>query len=207
MTTLLVTGFGAFPGAPSNPSADIVAQLERFWRGRFARMGVQLVTAVLPVVHAIGPLIDALVAREKPDAIVHLGLAGRRRNVSVETRARNRVTTLKPDARGAFSHHRAQRANARDALPSAWSATRLVAGLRDAGIDAARSIDAGDYVCNAALWRSLEAGAAPAVFIHVPKKSRVRPADMARALAGVLPAMTLRLARGPVRARANSGNK
>ena len=207
MATLLLTAFGAFPGAPSNPSADIIAAIERHWRGRFARMGVRLVTAVLPVVHAIGPLIDALVAREKPDAIVHLGLAGRRRNVSVETRARNLVSTLKPDARGAFSQHRAHRANACAALPSSWSAAQLVAGLREAGIDAARSIDAGDYVCNAALWRSLEAEAAPAVFIHVPKKSRVRPADMARALAGVLPAMTLRLARCSFQARDNTGNR
>ena len=194
MTTLLVTAFGAFPGAPSNPSADIVAELERHWRGRFSRMGVQLVTAILPVVHAIGPLLDALVAREKPDAVVHLGLAGRRRNVSVETRARNLVTTLKPDARGAFS---AQRAHGRGAasLPSTWDAGLLVARLRAAGVDAARSIDAGDYVCNAALWRSLEAGAAPAVFIHVPKKSRAHPADIARALAGVLPSLSLRIAR------------
>ena len=60
MATLLVTAFGAFPGAPHNPSADIVADLERHWRGRFSRMGVKLVTAVLPVFHAIGPLIDAL---------------------------------------------------------------------------------------------------------------------------------------------------
>jgi len=207
MATLLVTAFGAFPGAPSNPSADIVAEIERHWRGRFSRIGVKLVTSVLPVVHAIGPLIDALVAREKPDAIVHLGLAGRRRNVSVETRARNLATTLKPDARGAFSPQRSHRAHARAALPSSWNAARLVARLREAGIDAAPSIDAGDYVCNATLWRSLEADAAPAVFIHVPKKSRVRPADMARALAGVLPAMTLQLARAPRRARANTGTR
>ena len=104
---MLVTAFGPFPGAPHNPSAEILADLERHWRGRFSRMGVKLVTSVLPVVHAIGPLIDACVAREKPDAIVHLGLAGRRRNVTVETRARNMVSTLKPDARGAFAARRA----------------------------------------------------------------------------------------------------
>lgn len=203
MPKLLVTAFGAFPGAPSNPSAEIVADLERFWRGRFSRMGVTLTTSVLPVVHAVGPLIDALVVREKPAAIVHLGLAARRRGVSVECRARNIVTTLKPDARGIFANARTHRARAAVALPGAWDTARLVAGLREAGVDAARSNDAGDYVCNAALWRSLESGAAPAAFIHVPKKSRVRPADMARALAGVLPAMTLRLAR--VRAGACGG--
>lgn len=194
MAILLVTAFGAFPGAPSNPTDEIVAELERCWRGRFSRMGVKLVTAVLPVVHAIGPLIDALVAREKPDAIVHLGLAARRRSVTVEARARNRASTLKSDARGAFAAGRAH-GPAVASLPSGWDAALLAARLRAARIDADVSNDAGDYVCNAALWRSLEAGAAPAVLIHAPKKSRVPPAEIARALAGLLPAMTLRIAR------------
>lgn len=194
MTTLLVTAFGPFPGAPTNPSADIVAELERYWRGRFSRMGVKLVTAVLPVVYAIGPLLDALVAREKPDAIVHLGLAARRRCVTVETRARNIVSRLKPDAQGAFASSRAHLTSAGASLPVGWDAGRLVAGLRHAGLDAHASNDAGDYICNATLWRSLETGA-PAVFIHVPKKSRAAPAEVARALAGVLPAMALRIAR------------
>ena len=205
MATLLVTAFGAFPGAPHNPSADIVADLERHWRGRFSRMGVKLVTAVLPVVHAIAPLIDALVAREQPDAILHLGLAARRRNVTVETRARNIATTIKPDARGAFATQRAQNGRAAS-LRASWDTTLLVARLRSSGIDAAGSIDAGDYVCNAALWRSLEAEAAPAVFVHVPKKSRAAPADIARALAGVLPGMTLRIARRHRTARARAGS-
>lgn len=136
MATLLVTAFGAFPGAPSNPSREILADLERHWRGRFSRMGVRLVTAVLPVVHAVAPLVDALVAREAPDAIVHLGLAARRRGVNVECRARNRATMLKPDARGAFARTRAHRAGAPASLPTAWDAPRLVAGLRAEGVDA-----------------------------------------------------------------------
>ena len=206
MATLLVTAFGAFPGAPHNPSADIVADLERHWRGHFSRMGVKLVTAVLPVVHAIAPLIDALVAREQPDAILHLGLAARRRNVTVETRARNIATTIKPDARGAFVAKRRRSAASTDSLRVSWDTTLLVARLRSSGIDAAGSIDAGDYVCNAALWRSLEAEAAPAVFVHVPKKSRAAPADIARALAGVLPGMTLRIARRHRTARARAGS-
>lgn len=206
MATLLVTAFGAFPGAPQNPSAEIVADLDRYWRGRFSRMGVSLVTAVLPVVHAVGPLVDALVAREKPDAIVHLGLAGRRRNVTVESRARNVASTIKPDAHGAFAVTRAQNGLYAASLRSSWDTALLVARLRSAGVDAAGSIDAGDYVCNAALWRSLETGAAPAVFVHVPKKSRAAPSELARALAGILPAMTLRIVRGrrPARKLAES---
>jgi pyroglutamyl-peptidase len=195
MATLLVTAFGAFPGAPHNPSTEIVTLLDRLWRPRFARMGVRLVTAVLPVVHAIATHLDALVAQTKPDAILHLGLAGQRRRVSVETRARNVVSPLRPDAHGRYAATRSNLMAGAPFLRSEWPSARLLATLRANGVDAELSIDAGDYVCNATLWRSLETRVAPAIFLHVPKKRRVAPEKMATALARVLPGMTLELAR------------
>lgn len=193
MPVLLVTAFGPFPGAPFNPSAEILADLARRWRPRFASAGVKLVTALLPVAHAIAPHLDALIEREKPDAVLLLGLAGARRQASVETRAANRISPLRPDAAGRF-------ASARGLGPlafrrSGWDASALAAALRRQGVRAGLSNDAGDYVCNAALWGALAAGKAPAIFIHVPKKRRLAPARMARALAAVLPAAALRLSR------------
>ena len=195
MKTLLVTGFGAFPGAPSNPSAEIVRRLERDWRPTFRRAGVRLATAILPVVYGIAPQLDALVAREKPDAIVHLGLAGRRRRLCVEMRAANVASTVKPDSRGKFLHRRALAAGGAPFRRSAWNARRTVAALRLQGVDTTLSIDAGDYVCNATLWRSLGASGTPAIFIHVPGKRRIAPVRIASALARTLPAATSRLLR------------
>jgi len=206
MTTLLVTAFGAFPGAPSNPSEEVARLLGRVWRARFSRVRIRLVTAVLPVVHAIAPHLDALIAREKPDAIVHLGLAGGRRRISVETRARNRASVVKPDAHGAFGKRHTLSDNAPSHLRSPPVAARLVALFRAAGFDAQRSSDAGDYVCNATLWRSLETNMAPALFVHLPKKRHAAPQEVAAALARILPAITFDLARGHVgRRRANPG--
>ena len=160
--------------------------LRRDWRTKFARAGIRLATAVLPVVHAIGPHLDSLVAREKPDAVVHLGLAGSRRRVCVETRARNRSSSLKHDAGGRCSSMSSLQPRAA-ARRSTWDAGRLAAALRAQEIDAALSNDAGDYVCNATLWHSLRSGAVPAIFIHVPKKRRLAPARLAAALAKLLP--------------------
>lgn len=204
MTTLLVTAFGAFPGAPSNPSEEVARLLGRIWCARFARVKIRLVTAILPVVHAVAPHLDALVARERPDAIVHLGLAGGRRRISVEMRARNRASVLKPDAHGIFGARHVLSEDARSHLRSPPIAARLVAKLHAAGLDAQPSLDAGDYVCNATLWRSLEAGASPAVFIHLPKKRHAAPRKVATALARILPAVTVELARSQAaRRRAN----
>lgn len=194
MATLLVTAFGAFPGAPHNPSEQIMRLLQRDGRRAFARAGLRLTTAVLPVAYDIAPHLDALVAREKPDAILHLGLAARRRQVSIEMRARNRVTTVKPDAFGRHAQFHAYRSG-RSHRRSTWNARRLRAALRRERIDASVSQDAGDYVCNATLWRSLEVDRAPAIFVHVPDKRRLPPSRMAVALARILPGATRRALR------------
>lgn len=148
--TVLVTGFGAFPGAPCNPTERVVADLRRE-RARFGRLGLDLRCAVLPVCFAeLQPRLEALTAAHRPDAILLLGVAGRRRCVSVETRAVNRANPLHPDAAG---HSPAQVlvAGGPHELAATFPCGQILAALDAAGIDAELSRWAGDYVCNAAL--------------------------------------------------------
>lgn len=171
--SVLVTGFGAFPGARANPTLAILAGLERH-RARLARLGIELRCAVLPVVYdAVEPALRAAIGNSKPDTILHLGLAGRRRTITIETRAKNRAGPLHPDA-----SRRAPRQvlapGAAHLLRATWPAARLRAALAPHG--ARLSIDAGDYVCNATLYGSLAAGLAPRVgFLHVPRPRARRP--------------------------------
>jgi pyroglutamyl-peptidase len=190
--TILVTGFSAFPGAPVNPSAAIVMRLLRRHAGRLRLRGIRLETAVLPVVYdAVTRELEELVARTRADAIVHLGLASRRKQVSVEARAMNRVTTLHPDAAKRRAAAHAVRAGGLPALRSPLATPSLVTLMRRAGVPTQLSIDAGDYVCNQTLYTSLASDGAPAVFIHVPRLTgkRHEPADDAAA-AITLPALT-----------------
>ena len=160
--TLLVTGFGRFPGARRNPTLEILAGLERH-RARLARLGVDLRCLVLPVVFGgIEPALRAAVAEAEPDVILHLGLAGRRHGISVETRAINRAGPLHPDAARRRPSQRLT-LGAPDILRSTFPAVRIRAAIERAGVDADLSIDAGDYVCNATLYRSLAAGLAQQV--------------------------------------------
>jgi pyroglutamyl-peptidase len=190
--TILVTGFSAFPGAPVNPSAAIVMRLLSRHARRFRLHGIELQTAVLPVVYdEVARELEELVARTQPDAIVHLGLASRRKQVSVETRAVNRITTLHPDAAKRRAAARAVRAGGLPALRSPLATPSLVTLMRRTGVPTQLSIDAGDYVCNQTLYTSLASGGAPAVFIHVPRLTgkRLEPDDDAAA-AITLPALT-----------------
>jgi pyroglutamyl-peptidase len=190
--TILVTGFSAFPGAPVNPSAAIVMRLLRRHTRRLRLHGIRLETAVLPVVYdAVMRELEELVARTRPDAIVHLGLASRRKQVSVETRAVNRVTMLHPDAAKRRAAAHAVRAGGLPALRAPLATPSLVTLMHRTGVPTHLSIDAGDYVCNQTLYTSLASGGAPAVFIHVPRLTgkRHEPDDDAAA-AITLPALT-----------------
>jgi pyroglutamyl-peptidase len=171
MLTLLVTGFGPFPGAPTNPSSAIVEALGRAPARRLARLGVKLVTARLPVVFAELPIaLAALLAETKPDAILHIGLAGRRKKLGVELKARNRLTRLFPDAARALPAARHVVAQApefrRARLPVAQLARVLGAEI---------SRDAGAYVCNQTLYLSLGEDIPLVGFVHIPRPRGRRP--------------------------------
>jgi len=118
-------------------------------------------------------LLDKLDTETATDAILHFGLAGGRKNVTVETRARNRVSRLHADTGGcrpaAYSLVAEGPASPRVQIPTA----QIVAQLRRAGITARLSQDAGNYVCNAALYHSVTAShRLPVGFIHIPWPKR-----------------------------------
>ncbi len=173
MLTVLATGFGAFPGARHNPSADLMVALERR-KARFAGFGIKLETRVLPVLYAeIAPRLAKLAAEVKPRAILHFGLAGQRKLISIETRAFNRVSLVAPDAGGAQAREFRLVPKGAAILQAHVPAAQILAALRCAGIASYLSRDAGTYLCNAALYHSLAAPEPPYVgFIHIPWPAR-----------------------------------
>jgi len=176
--TILITGFGPFPGAPFNPTGPLVQALGR------RRAGVRRIAHVFSTSYAaVDRELPALIARERPDIVIMFGLAQRTRHLRIETCARNRLSRLHVDVTGrmpaastiapAGPAMRAMRAPAR----------RLVAAVRGAGVSAALSRDAGSYLCNYLCWRASEAARRPrgprlVTFVHVPN---VRPAALIKA--------------------------
>jgi pyroglutamyl-peptidase len=174
--TILITGFGPFPGAPFNPTGALVTELAR--RRIPALRHIRRVAHVFHTSYeAVDRELPALLARERPDALLMFGLAPRRRQIRIETRARNALTGTVPDASGHVPAAGMIVAGARAALSLRAPAQRLVAAVRAAGTPAALSSDAGSYLCNYLCWRASEAaehgGLALVAFVHVPG---VRPA-------------------------------
>ncbi len=161
---VLVTGFGPFPGVRVNPSAALAWRLAR--SRRLQRAGIDIAAAELRTAYAdmdaaLPPLI------KRADIVLMLGVAARRKWLSVEQRGVNHASRTAPDAGGKSAPLSSRGAHVRT---SRAPLAACLAALRSARLPARRSIDAGRYLCNASYYRGLAQARAGAtvLFVHVP---------------------------------------
>ena len=187
---VLITGFGPFPGAPFNPTGPLVARLLRLRRPALSE--VELAGHIFPVTYgAVDRELPELLAGYRPQALLMFGLASRTPFLRIETRARNAVTTLWPDA----DHTRVRKGSIApdtDATMFGPHTAKLLRTAKATGIDARASRDAGSYLCNYLSWRAIEAvsvgdGPRLAAVVHVPLLAR----DGARQRKGAIHRVTL----------------
>ncbi|MCS0494236.1 peptidase C15 [Ancylobacter sp. MQZ15Z-1] len=166
---ILITGFGRFPGAPANPSGPLARAL-----ARSRRLGVARAEAlVLPTLWDEAARFAQTLDRLDPDIVLMVGLAGRRSRVGVETLGRC-ATGLFPDAgrRRPAARRLAAGGAAPDVIGCAAAGAPLLHALRQAGVPACGSRDAGRYVCNALAYAAYgwaRRRGRIAVFIHIPR--------------------------------------
>jgi pyroglutamyl-peptidase len=174
MPTLLITGFGPFPGAPFNPTDKLVRQLARRRRPAFAN--VKLVGHVFTTSYAaVDRDLPKLIAAHRPDALLMFGLHGRAKAIRIETRARNALALL-PDVNGKVLRRSVIDGDGPNARTMPAPARRLLRAAQAAHLPARLSRDAGRYLCNYLCWRAAEAvtasGPRLAAFVHVPPVRR-----------------------------------
>jgi pyroglutamyl-peptidase len=172
---ILITGFGPFPGAPFNPTMPLVKRLMRLRRPAFS--DVELIGHIFHVTYStVDRELPQLIARHRPQALLMFGLADRTKHVRIETRARNAVTTLFPDA----DRNRARKGSivsGAGAMMFGPHTAKLLRAADGTGVDVRASRDAGSYLCNYLSWRAIEAtckGKDPhlAAFVHIPLVGR-----------------------------------
>lgn len=210
--TILLTGFGPFPGVPENASAILVPKLAHLVARRFR--GHRVVARILPTEwDAVPERLAAHYSREKPCLGLHFGVSERATGFVIETLARNVRSDL-PDAAGAMPRAPCIVEKGPESLLTNLPAEEIVARLGALGLPARLSSDAGAYLCNATLYTALglaaEGRAAAAIgFVHIPVSlerrgavalARDRRLDWEGALAGGLEIIRACLGR-PVPAR------
>jgi pyroglutamyl-peptidase len=196
-TTVLITGFGPFPGVPVNATTWLSREVAQAAPRLFP--GVHFASAVLATEWLEARVrLDRLLADNQPDLVLHFGVSPRARGFEIEARARNACSPT-PDAVGAWPAAERLDAGNAEHLPASLPVHHIAMRLRRIGIPAFVSRDAGAYLCNAALYHSLLlARAAPrrrVGFIHVPvslaRRSRCRrggtcPITWEQAIAGAI---------------------
>lgn len=174
--TILVTGFGRFPGAPFNPTGPLVLRLARLRRPRLA--DIKIIPHVFSTSYAaVDRDLPMLLAKHRPHAVLMFGLASRTRVLRIELRARNAVRLL-PDASGLVLPRQAISPGGPAIMPMPAPARRLLAAAGATRLPATLSHDSGRYLCNYLAWRVATAAAkidGPqfAAFVHVPKVALV----------------------------------
>lgn len=172
---VLITGFGPFPGAPFNPTMPLVERLLLLRRPAFD--DVERRSHIFHVTYAtVDRELPKLLAEFKPHALLMFGLAARTSYLRVETRARNAITMIWPDADGTRVR-KGSIATCDGAMMFGPHAAKLLRAALATGIDARASRDAGSYLCNYLSWRAIEAtrredGPRLAAFIHIPLLAR-----------------------------------
>jgi pyroglutamyl-peptidase len=180
---ILITGFGPFPGAPYNPTMPLVERLMQLRRPLFDDVAFH--SHIFHVTYAtVDRELPKLIEKHRPHALLMFGLAARTPYLRVETRARNAVTTIWPDADGTRLR-KGSITSSTDAMMFGPHTAKLLRAALATGIDARASRDAGSYLCNYLSWRAIEAtrednGPHLAAFVHVPKLTRDGAARPAR---------------------------
>lgn len=171
MKTLLITGFTPFPGAPENPTAELVGWAKEGLLN--VPEGWQLVALLLETEYekSIADLESAL-TRLKPQALIEFGLSAKAVGFTLEKVARNEITARQPDNKGAGSTAGPINETGPDTLPTGLPVQDIFKVLKNADLSVGLSDDAGGYVCNHLFYRTRNSTnpARPKTsgFIHIP---------------------------------------
>lgn len=166
---IVVTGFEAFGGHPSNPSEEMAKAVDGRTIG-----GHTVRAAILPVHHGEAARAAArLLSEHEPVAVLHVGLAAGRARLALERVAVNVMDYECADNAGYQARGEPCVAGGPAAYLSTLPLTDILDALRREGIPGYLSNTAGTYLCNQTLYSTLHAIAAGrkhtlAGFMHVP---------------------------------------
>ncbi len=187
--TVLLTGFGPFPGVEVNVSARLAKELAA--RACDVFPDHHFKHAVLPTEWRAAPeKLIALISGVQPDLVLLFGVAHEARGFRIETEATNTCRAAH-DAAGLPPLTSVLVDGAQAAYPATLPVAAIVTRLMQLHIPVSISNEAGGYLCNAALFHALHAAGSSqqpfrAGFIHVPPVLSGPPLTFEQAITGSL---------------------
>jgi pyroglutamyl-peptidase len=203
---ILVTGFEPFGGETVNASWEAAKELEGWRHDEFTAVARLLPCAydssVTKLIHEIETI--------RPEALLMTGQAARRAAVSVERFARNLDDAAAADNDSVLRKMMRISDDAPARLEATASVSAIAKAIRDAGIPARVSTDAGGFVCNHLYFGALrhlgdQGSAIPAIFLHLPvTPEQTPPGASAKRLTPAKAADALRVAAAALIRASNS---
>ena len=180
---VLVTAFPPFSEFDSNVSQSVLNRLEAD-----GVQGLDIVTWLLSVDEdGSRAVADQISKGIQVDGILHLGLAAKRNSISLERRARNKFAMIEPDNSGRLLDS----GEIVRGAPTTILTTAPV-HIMDEEFEHDEYIhwseDAGGYVCNETIYRTLYAmqdrgdNPLPALFVHLPPEGEISLNDQVEAV-------------------------
>lgn len=140
---ILVTGFDPFGGEPINPAIETVKRLPD------TIAGAEIIKLEIPTVcHKSLKVIDEAIAKYNPDAVLSIGQAGGRPDITVERVGINVDDCRIPDNEGNQIIDEPVYADGPDAYFVTVPIKAMVQSIQNQGIPASVSNTAGTFVCN-----------------------------------------------------------
>lgn len=170
MKKLLITGFQPFDGESVNPALEVAKSLQ----GKTIN-GYEVIAREIPVVRFEAlKAVQAAIEELQPNAVITIGQAGGRPDITVERVGINIDDFRIPDNKGNQPIDEPVVAGGPVAYWATLPIKKMVANVKAQGIPASVSNSAGTYVCNHLLYGLLhylttqDKTAIPAGFIHIP---------------------------------------
>ncbi|WP_315316753.1 pyroglutamyl-peptidase I [Pantoea vagans] len=195
MKTVLMTAFEPFGGETINPSWEAVRALEGKEIG-----GATIVIRQLPVVFSeVLHVLNQALEEVKPDAVLSVGQAGGRSDITVERIGINVDDARIPDNAGNQPVDEPIVAGGPAAYFSRLPIKAIVAAVREAGIPASVSQTAGTFTCNRVMygllhWLEQQKSPARGGFIHIPylpEQASQHPGAPSMAVATIIQALEI----------------
>lgn len=169
--TILITGFTPFPGAPENPTAELVKWVQD--DQVHTPDGVRLEARLLPTeFEASFAKLKSALEETRPDVLLEFGLSAKATGFTLECIARNEMASSLQDNSGFRPEDIFIEDAAPLVLPSGLPLEEISIALAAENIRYEYSQSAGAYVCNHLFYRTMQVprGQRPARagFIHVP---------------------------------------
>lgn len=164
---ILITGFDPFGGEKTNPAIESVKRIsENIENAEIKKLEIPT------VFHKSADVMEETIKEFKPDAILCVGQAGGRYDITVERVAINQDDARIKDNEGNQPIDVAIREDGKNAYFATIPIKRIVEEIKKENIPASVSNTAGTFVCNHIMYQALylaeKYGIKEAGFIHVP---------------------------------------